>query len=207
MIRGVRCGWCGGRSGNGHWVQPQVQGWSFICWRRALFLRLHFLCQLGVELLQWLTALWTHSTRVSTYNILTFNSSSHVCVCKTTMITVQCIILSTLYAFNFILNMTVKNLESHLSASLCSCCCISVCSSSPQAWLDCSAPDVKLYFFRLVLQTLNFFSVYLAALHRQHRLADYRQVTSACNLLSQGSISHPWSFQEWLFIFYPTTGC
>lgn len=52
-----RCGWCGGRSGNGHWVQPQVQGWSFICWRRALFLRLHLLCQLVVKLLQWLTAL------------------------------------------------------------------------------------------------------------------------------------------------------
>lgn len=57
-----RRGWGGGGGGDSHRVQPQVQGWSFFCWWRALLVGLQLLRQLGVQLLHRLAALWSPGT-------------------------------------------------------------------------------------------------------------------------------------------------
>lgn len=70
----------GGGGGDGHWVQSQVQGWSFIWWWRALLLSVQLLSQLGVQFLHGLAALWSHKVSVHTTQTLTFAESvlSHV---------------------------------------------------------------------------------------------------------------------------------
>lgn len=71
-----RCGWGGGGAGgDSHGVQAQIQGWTFLHCRGTLLLSLQLLRQLGVQLLQRLTALWTQSGESHTPHTLCIHSS------------------------------------------------------------------------------------------------------------------------------------